>query len=54
MNNLGNELLAQSLVPASLPCDKPSNTEVPVCLAYNQVHYETLVPNTIEDVQKII
>ena len=31
-----------------------NNTEVPICLAYDQVHYEPLVPDTDEDVQKTI
>merc|ERR1712105_8963 len=31
-----------------------SNTDIPVCLAYNQVHYEGLVPCSEEDVLKTI
>lgn len=32
---------------------KPNN-EIPICLAYNQSHYEALVPNTKEDEKKTI
>ena len=31
-----------------------ANTEIPVCLAYNQTHYESLVPNTQEDIHNTI
>jgi hypothetical protein len=31
-----------------------ANTEIPVCLAYDQAHYESLVPDTPEDIQKTI
>merc|ERR1711947_62343 len=30
------------------------NTDIPVCLAYNQVHYEGLVPCSEEDILKTI
>ena len=30
-----------------------ANTDIPVCLAYNQVHYEGLVPCSEEDIQKL-
>ena len=42
------------VVAASRLCNKSSNTEVPVCLAYDQVHYETLVPDTDDDILKTI
>ena len=29
-----------------------ANTDIPVCLAYNQVHYECLVPSSDEDILK--
>ena len=31
-----------------------ANTDIPVCLAYNQVHYEGLVPSSDEDIAKTI
>ena len=31
-----------------------SNTDIPVCLAYNQYHYESLVPCSEDDIQKTI
>jgi hypothetical protein len=31
-----------------------SNTDIPVCLAYDQNHYESLVPDSPEDIQKTI
>ena len=31
-----------------------ANSDIPVCLAYNQVHYESLVPCTQDDIQKTI
>merc|ERR1712208_101810 len=31
-----------------------SNTDIPVCLAYNQVHYEGLVPCSEEDILKTV
>merc|ERR1712208_55159 len=31
-----------------------ANTDIPVCLAYNQVHYEGLVPCSNEDIEKTI
>ena len=31
-----------------------ANTDIPVCLAYNQVHYEGLVPCSEEDIDKTI
>ena len=31
-----------------------SNTDIPVCLAYDQSHYESLVPNSETDIQKTI
>ena len=41
------------VIPAS-SFGRPANTDIPVCLAYDQVHYEGLVPCTEEDVQKTI
>ena len=31
-----------------------ANSDIPVCLAYDQSHYEALVPDTNEDIQKSI
>ena len=31
-----------------------ANTDIPVCVAYNQVHYEGLVPCSEEDIQKTV
>ena len=42
------------VVEASKLCGALINNEIPICLAYNQTHYEALVPNTLEDVRKII
>ena len=33
---------------------RTANTDIPVCLAYNQVHYEGLVPCSEEDIQKTV
>ena len=33
---------------------RTANTDIPVCLAYNQVHYEGLVPCSEEDILKTI
>ena len=42
------------VVPATMLCNTEADTEIPVCLAYNQVHYEMLVPNTDEDMMKTV
>ena len=39
------------VVPASV-FGGSANTDIPVCLAYNQVHYESLVPSSDEDIVK--
>ena len=31
-----------------------NNSDIPICLAYDQTHYEPLVPDTEDDVQKTI
>ena len=31
-----------------------ANIDIPVCLAYDQTHYESLVPDSLEDIQKTI
>ena len=41
-------------VPSSMLAGQANNTEVPICLAYDQTHYEPLVPDTEEDVEKTI
>ena len=42
------------LVLASSLKGKHATTEIPILVAYDQVHYEGLVPNTEEDIQKSI
>ena len=42
------------VVESSKLCDQFASTEIPICLAYNQVHYEMLIPDTDEDTQKTI
>ena len=42
------------VIKASSFAGRSANTEIPVCLAYNQYHYEALFPNTEEDVIKSI
>ena len=42
------------VVEASMLLDKGANTEIPICLAYDQAHYEMLVPNTEKDVIETI
>ena len=42
------------VVPASRLCNQTTNTDIPVCLAYDQAHYETLVPDTEEEILKTI
>ena len=31
-----------------------ANTEIPICLAYDQVHYESLTPDSLQDITKTI
>ena len=42
------------VVEASRLLDQRANTEIPICLAYDQAHYEMLVPNTEKDVIETI
>ena len=42
------------VITSSKLAKQGNNTDVPICLAYDQVHYEPLVPDTDEDVQKTI
>ena len=42
------------VVESSKLCGQRASTEIPICLAYNQVHYEVLVPDTEEDILKTI
>ena len=42
------------VVEASKLCGQVANTEVPILLAYDQCHYEMLVPDNPEDIQKTI
>ena len=42
------------VIQASSFAGRSANTEIPLCLAYNQYHYEALFPNTEEDVIKSI
>jgi len=41
-------------IQSSTSTDRISNTEVPICLAYDQKHYEALFPDSEEDVLKTI
>ena len=41
------------VVPASM-FGGSANTEVPICLAYNQVHYESLIPCSDKDIEKTV
>ena len=42
------------VVQASSLCKQSSNTEIPIILAYNQSHYEMLLPVTNKDLEKTI
>ena len=42
------------VIESSSFADRASDTEVPICLAYDLYHYEALFPNTEEDVIKTI
>ena len=42
------------VVEASKLCHQAANTKVPICLAYNQTHYEAVVPDSEEDILKTI
>ena len=42
------------VIQSSKLCGQLATTEIPICLAYNQVHYESLIPDTAEDVEKTI
>ena len=42
------------VIQSSSLCGQAADTAVPICLAYNQVHYESLIPDTQEDVEKTI
>ena len=43
-----------SVVQAVKLGNRPANSDIPVLLAYNQVHFEGLVPNTALDIQKTV
>ena len=43
-----------SVVQAVTLGNRPANSDIPVLLAYNQVHFEGLVPNTPLDLQKTV
>ena len=42
------------LVESSMLCNQAADNEIPICLAYDQTHYETLVPDTDADIFKTI
>ena len=42
------------VITSSKLAGQANDTEVPICLAYDMVHYEPLVPDTEHDVQKTI
>ena len=42
------------VIESSRLAGEPNSTEVPICLAYNQVHYEALFPNTEDNVMRTI
>ena len=41
-----------SVVEASHLANRPANSDIPLTLAYNGVHYESLVPDTDVDIEK--
>ena len=43
-----------SVVEASHLANRPANSDIPLTLAYNGVHYESLVPDTDVDIEKTI
>ena len=42
------------VVSAASLLGRPANTDIPVCLAYDQSHYESLVPCSDEDIEKAV
>ena len=42
------------VVEASKLCNQQADTDVPICLGYDQSHYETFVPDSDEDIKKTI
>ena len=42
------------VIEASHLCGQKADTDVPICLAYDQSHYEAMVPNNVEDELKTI
>ena len=42
------------VVSAKTLCNEDTNTDIPICLAYDQSHYEALVPDTDEDIMRTI
>ena len=42
------------VIQSSKLCGQLPNSEIPICLAYNQVHYESLIPTTSQDVEKTV
>ena len=42
------------VIESSMLCGQVSNTDMPICLAYDQNHYEVLVPDTDNDLLETI
>ena len=42
------------VIEASKLCGQQANNEIPICLAYDQTHYEPLIPDSDEDIIKTI
>ena len=54
INTLEKQGLPYCVIPASALCGRQATTEVPIILAYNEVHYEGLLPVSEVDIQKSI
>ena len=53
-NTSSNSHVPVYVVEARSLCNQTPDTAIPVCLAYNQVHYEVLVPDTDDDIARTI
>ena len=54
INTLEKQGLPYCVIPARALCGRQATTEVPIILAYNEVHYEGLLPVSKVDIQKSI
>ena len=53
-NTSSNAHYAVYVIESSMLDGQANETEIPICLAYDQTHYEPLVPNTEEDILETI